>query len=333
MRYLIGIDLGTTNTALAYVDTLRTYSQVQIFPIPQLVGLGQVGSLHTLPSYGYVAGPDEWPRGSLKLPWKEERESFVGHFAKIYGGKVPTRSVHSAKSWLCNPAANRKDKILPLDCGVASQKISPVEASAAYLIHLRDAWNSVIAKGNPNDVLEEQEIVLTVPASFDEVARSLTIQAARSAGFRHLTLLEEPQAAFYSWISHNETSGLARFRPGETILVCDVGGGTTDFSLIEVIEQAGVNTFQRMAVGDHLLLGGDNMDAALAHLLEKKMIDQGTPALEFLQWQQLTAGARDVKEELFERVFLRILFVPSFYKVPVHRFSKEALLSPSAEMR
>ena len=296
MRYIVGIDLGTTNCALAFVDTEQPSLALQPFAIPQLTSPGKVDALSTLPSFCYLVDSGEWSPGALKLPWKEETESFVGQWAKLHGARVPTKLVQSAKSWLCNVAANRRDKILPVEAANLSQRLSPVEASAHYLMHLKEAWNALMTKGNPAWELEEQEVILTVPASFDEVARKLTLEAARLAGLLHVTLLEEPQAAFYSWISQHEQEWQARFKTGEKILVCDVGGGTTDFSLIEIHEQEGKLSFQRMAVGDHLLLGGDNMDAALAHDLEKKL---GSTLLESTQWLQLLAEARTVKEEIF----------------------------------
>ena len=298
MRYIIGIDLGTTNCALAFIDTEQTGLPVRLFPVPQLIAEGRIETLPTLPSFCYLAASDEWSSGALKLPWGEETLTFVGQFAKIQGARLPTRLVQSAKSWLCNVAANRRDKILPLEAADVSRRLSPVEASANYLVHLRNAWNAVMAKGDPTLALEEQEIVLTVPASFDEVARTLTVEAARQAEFLHFTLVEEPQAAFYSWISQHEREWEAKFREGDTILVCDVGGGTTDFSLIEIHQREGKLAFQRMAVGDHLLLGGDNMDAALAHTLEKKWEQGGNAPLDSRQWSELRAGARAAKEEL-----------------------------------
>jgi molecular chaperone DnaK (HSP70) len=298
MRYIIGIDLGTTNCALAFVDTEQPSLPLQLFAVQQLTSSGKVDALLTLPSFCYLVSPGEWPSGALKLPWKEESTTFVGQFAKIQGAQVPTRLVQSAKSWLCNIAANRRDKILPIEAADFSLRLSPIEASAKYLIHLRDAWNSAMAKGNPSLEMEEQEIILTVPASFDEAARTLTVEAARQAGFLHVTLVEEPQAAFYSWISQHEQDWKNRFKAGDSILVCDVGGGTTDFSLIEIQQQDGDLAFQRMAVGDHLLLGGDNIDAALTHYLEQKLQNEGKPPLESSQWLQLKAEARAAKEVL-----------------------------------
>lgn len=300
MRFIIGVDLGTTNSAVAFIDTEQPLLPLQVFAIPQLTAAGKVEHLPTLPSFCYLTAAGEWSSGDLKLPWKEETGTFVGQFAKTQGARVPTRLVQSAKSWLCNVAANRRDKILPVDAADMSQRLSPVEASTKYLEHIRDAWNGIIAKRHPALELEEQEVILTVPASFDEVARTLTVEAARKAGFLHVTLVEEPLAAFYSWISQHEQDWQQQFKPNDLILVCDVGGGTTDFSLIEVQQQGEKLSFQRMAVGDHLLLGGDNIDAALAHHIEQKMIEAGAPALTPHQWLQLQAEARTAKEALLD---------------------------------
>lgn len=301
MRYLIGIDLGTTNSALAYIDMEKAHHPLQLFPIMQLTALGKTDAVFTLPSFCYLSAEGEWPKNSLRLPWKEEVGAFVGKLAKEQGAKVPTRLVQSAKSWLCNVSANRRDKILPIEAADINRRLSPVEASAKFLMHIRDAWNASMAKGDPSSVLEEQEITLTVPASFDEVARSLTVEAARLASFRHVTLLEEPQAAFYSWISQHEEDWQSFFKVGDRILVCDVGGGTTDFSLIEIRLKENVLTFQRMAVGDHLLLGGDNVDAAVARYLEKKLLEKGFPQLDSVQWMRLLAEAREAKEYLLSQ--------------------------------
>lgn len=300
MRYIIGIDLGTTNSAVAYVDVNHSSLPIQLFSIPQLISSGRIDTLSTLPSFTYLISQEEWPPGSLKLPWKEETVTFVGQLAKIQGSRIPTRSIQSAKSWLCNVAANRKDKILPIEVADVSLRLSPVEVSAKYLQHIKEAWNATIAKGDSASEFEEQEIILTVPASFDEVARSLTVEAARLAGLNHLTLLEEPQAAFYSWISKHENTWKEFLKAGDSILVCDVGGGTTDFSLIEVHQKQDELVFQRMAVGDHLLLGGDNMDSAIAHYLEQRLIQNGHPSLDSNQWHQLYAEARSAKERLLQ---------------------------------
>lgn len=307
MRYIIGIDLGTTNSCVAYIDTqdpklipLRALS-VKSFKIPQLTAPGTVEALPTLPSFCYLPALNEFPDASLKLPWTNKNERaphfFVGSFAKKQGAKIPTRLIQSAKSWLCHSAANRRDRILPVEAADESLRMSPVEATMLYLSHIKAAWNEGMAGNNEEADFDAQEIVLTVPASFDEVARNLTVEAAKKAGFLQLTLLEEPQAAFYSWIAQHESVWETQLNVGMQILVCDVGGGTTDFSLIEVVEADSKLSFRRMAVGDHLLLGGDNMDAALAHFLEGKLLEKGQE-LTTTQRQQLLHEARSAKEKL-----------------------------------
>ncbi|MGE4575151.1 Hsp70 family protein [Parachlamydia sp.] len=296
MRYIIGIDLGTTNSCVSYIDTHHPKLAVETLRVPQLSAAGFVEAHAILPSFCYLSLPHEWPAGSFDLPWKKENSFAVGRFAQVQGEKTPNRSVQSAKSWLCHSAASRRDKILPFETSDGIEKISPVTASSRYLQHIREAWNFLIGKGNPEDEFEAQEIILTVPASFDEVARSLTVEAAKQAGFVSMTLLEEPQAAFYCWISAHEKKWLEIFKEGDCILVCDVGGGTTDFSLIEVISRDGQLAFQRMAVGDHLLLGGDNMDVTLAYYLENKLGSELTP----LQRLQLNYQARHAKEQLLD---------------------------------
>lgn len=316
MRYVIGIDLGTTNSSVAYVDTENPQLIIQPFRISQLTALGKVDALATLPSFCYLAAAHEWPAGALDLPWRPQTEYFVGRFSQEQGAKVPTRVIQSAKSWLCHAAANRRDKILPFEAADQAQRISPIEATARYLRHIKEAWNYAMAQGDPASEFEAQEIILTVPASFDEVARTLTVEAARLAGFVKMTLLEEPQAAFYSWIAQHETVWEQQLRAGDSILVCDVGGGTTDFSLLEVTFQEGKLAIQRMAVGDHLLLGGDNMDAALTHYLEEKLrktSGQALPELTTTQWLQLRYQAHCAKEAL-----LSPEAVADRYKVILH---------------
>lgn len=298
MRYVVGIDLGTTNSCVAYIDTEKSPHAIHPFSVPQLKEASRIENYATLPSFCYLASPQEWPPKSLQLPWKSASSYFVGQFAMTYGGKVPTRLVQSAKSWLCHSAASRRDNILPVDAAEDSIRISPVEASARYLIHLRDAWNHQMSAGNPDLELQQQEIILTVPASFDEVARALTVEAAKQAGFNNLTLLEEPQAAFYSWISCHEKKWGDSIQDNSVILVCDVGGGTTDFSLIEAKRKEEKWDFQRMAVGDHLLLGGDNMDRTVAHFLVAKAQQNGLSECSSSQWLQLYQEARKAKETL-----------------------------------
>ena len=293
-RYLIGIDLGTTNSSVAYIDlAVADHSRLNIQPfmIPQLTTEGVVTRTEALPSFRYLAQSNEFPEGALQLPWGSQ--VCVGLFAKEQGGRIPSRLVRSAKSWLCHPACDRRDRILPVEAS-AEKRISPVEATASYLQHIRESWNHLMARNDASKEFEQQEIVLTVPASFDEVARALTVEAAKLAGFGNMTLLEEPQAAFYSWIASHRKQWERELSEGETILVCDVGGGTTDFSLITVVESSGELGFQRMAVGNHLLLGGDNMDEAICCYLEDKLGQE----LNTTQRQQLRFEARRVKEEL-----------------------------------
>jgi molecular chaperone DnaK (HSP70) len=293
--YIIGIDLGTTNSAIAYVDSRSPHLAIQQFKPLQLTAIGRTDMLPTLASCCYLSGAHEWPIGSTDLPWRIDADYFVGASAKEQGAKVPTRLVQSAKSWLCHSAANRREKILPFEAADADRRISPIDASARYLNHIREAWNHQVAKGNVDLEFEQQEIVLTVPASFDEIARALTVEAAHLSGLRHLTLLEEPQAAFYAWLSRHEKSWQEKLPIGSCVLVCDVGGGTTDFSLIDVTGDSEKHQLQRMAVGNHLLLGGDNMDAAIAHYLEAKLFDHEPTSQE---WMQLRHLARQAKEAL-----------------------------------
>jgi len=292
-RYLVGIDLGTTNCAVAYVDTTRSVA-VQHFPIPQLVNEATVAPVPTLPSFLYLPGAHDLPGGSLALPWDRERDYAVGQFARVQGARVPGRLISSAKSWLCHPDVDRNAAILPWGGPPEMRKLSPVEVSARYLLHIREAWNQRMGKQH---ALEEQQVILTVPASFDEVARELTVQAAERAGLPQVTLLEEPQAAFYAWLAAHTDSWQTHLRAGSLILVCDVGGGTTDLSLIAVTEGKTQLQLERIAVGDHLLLGGDNMDIALARLVEARLIKGGR--LDAQRWHTLTHLCRMAKEDLF----------------------------------
>lgn len=286
MRFIIGIDLGTTNCAVSFVDTDKERQTVELFPVPQLTQNEQIEERPTLPSFCVLE-----PAPSV-LSWSRQKECVVGDYAKEKGFLVPTRVVDSAKSWLCLSGADRRDNILPFIAENDEAKISPVAATAAYLAHIRDAWN--LRKGKNDAAFEfcEQQIILTVPASFDEVARELTFEAATKAGLKNITLLEEPQSAFYSWISRHEDRLRSTLKPGQTVLVCDVGGGTTDFSWIDVTEAG----FRRMAVGRHLLLGGDNMDRAIAHVLEAKLNSTLTRG----QWHQLIVESRRIKEKALQ---------------------------------
>jgi molecular chaperone DnaK (HSP70) len=230
-RFVVGIDLGTTNSAAAYVDTAESAWRVRTLGVPQLVAAGQVESRETLPSFHYQRAAGEMTGGSLNLPWETKgRDWFVGHFARDHGEAAPGRLVSSAKSWLCHAGVDRTSEILPWHGAPDVDRLSPVEASGRYLTHLREAWDHQFA-GHP---LAEQDVVLTLPASFDEVARELTVKAAARAGLPRVVLIEEPQAAFYAWLDAHRDTWRGIVQPGHRILVCDVGGGTTDFTLIHV---------------------------------------------------------------------------------------------------
>ncbi|MBV8488453.1 MAG: hsp70 family protein [Planctomycetaceae bacterium] len=297
-RYIVGIDLGTTNCAVAYVDTKgrdRPAADIRMFDVPQLVAPGETAPRAMLPSFLYLSGGPELPPGAARLPWSDDGPQIIGEFARIQGARVPSRLVSSAKSWLCHSGVDREAGILPWGSPREIKKVSPVEASAAYLRHIRDAWNFTFASNEPALQLQQQEVVLTVPASFDEAARELTLEAAKKAELSSITLLEEPQAAFYCWIVSHQDRWQREVRAGELILVCDIGGGTTDFSLITVIETPTGPGFRRVAVGDHLMLGGDNIDLALAHHVEKKL---GGVRLDTEQWSALRFACRTAKEKL-----------------------------------
>src|SRR5438094_2733498 len=298
-RYLIGIDLGTTNSALAYVDLQRKPKagrpEVETFAIPQLTAPGELAQRALLPSFLYLPGAHDLPPGSVALPWDTRRTYAVGEFARNHGARVPGRLVTSAKSWLCHSGVDRSAAILPWGAPPDVTRISPVEASARYLQHMVESWNEAMARDKPDDRLQKQAIILTVPASFDEMARNLTVEAARQAGMENLTLLEEPQAAFYCWLWQSAAE-TARLKPGTCCLVVDVGGGTTDLSLIRAVEQEGELGFVREAVGDHLLLGGDNMNLALAKFVEMRL--PGAGRLDAAQYGMLTQACRTAKEVL-----------------------------------
>jgi hypothetical protein len=297
-RFVVGIDLGTTNSALAFVDTGAGDSpEGEAMSVPQVVNPFVVEDRGLLPSFLYLPGPNEQPAGALKLPWDANRDYTVGEFARNFGSQVPTRLVSSAKSWLCHGGVDRRAPILPWKAPEGGRKVSPLEASTRYLKHLAEAWNAKLAKDVAGHRLEQQDIILTVPASFDAVARELTVEAARAAGFENLTLLEEPQAAFYAWLDAAGDDWREQVKVGDLILVADVGGGTTDFTLIEVGEEHGNLSLTRLAVGDHLLLGGDNMDLALAHTAAQAFAAKGLK-LDAAQMQQLAHSARNAKETI-----------------------------------
>jgi hypothetical protein len=298
-RYLIGIDLGTTNSALAYIDLQRRgrgRPEVQTFPIPQLTAPAELADRPLLPSFLYLPGAHDLPAGATALPWDPGRQYVVGEFARNHGARIPGRLVTSAKSWLCHAGVDRSAPLLPWSAPADVARISPVEASTRYLRHLVESWNNTMARDRVEDRLEKQTVVLTVPASFDDMARNLTVEAARKAGLENVTLLEEPQAAFYCWLSMHSSGEVGKLHPGARCLVVDVGGGTSDFSLIQAVEQQGELGFIRQAVGDHLLLGGDNMDLAVAKFVETRL--PGAGRLDAVQYGMLTQACRVAKESL-----------------------------------
>ena len=313
-RYAIGIDLGTTHSALSYVN-LQTSdgekTQHGVLAIPQLTAPGTIEEMPLLPSFLYLPHADEMAPGENNLPWQqtaEEQTGVAGEMARSRGATTPIRLVSSAKSWLSHPGVDRRSALLPNDAPEEVARVSPLEASTRYLSHLRKAWE----QAHPDAPFGEQAVTVTIPASFDPGARELTADAARAAGYTNLTLLEEPQAALYSWIQGSEGRWRKEVKPGDIILVVDVGGGTSDFSLIAVLERDGVLEPHRIAVGDHILLGGDNMDLALAHLVARKLAANGTQ-LDAWQMRALTYGCRTAKEKLLadETVATWPIVVPS----------------------
>lgn len=291
---MVGIDLGTTNSAVAFVDATAETWRVRTFVVPQLVAPGETESRETLPSVHYEAAPGEFPAGALGLAWGGgDRNYSVGILARDHGANVPGRQISSAKSWLCHAGVDRTAQLLPWHPSPDVERLSPVDASARYLEHLRDAWNHQF----PGEPLERQDVVLTLPASFDEVARELTVRAAKAAGLPRVVLIEEPQAAFYAWIYHQGEQWERSVSPGQKILVCDIGGGTSDFTLIRVRRgEEGKIRFHRVAVGEHLLLGGDNLDLALARHIERRLMGEGK--LDPRVWTVLVRNCRRAKETL-----------------------------------
>jgi molecular chaperone DnaK (HSP70) len=299
-RYIVGIDLGTTNSALGYVDTQAEPASVNMLELPQLVAPGEVRARPTLPSFLYLASQAELPAGALDLPWSQGQSFAVGELARAHGAHTPMRLVSSAKSWLSHAGVDRTAPLLPPHPAGADpvdvERISPLEAQARYLRHLAAAWDHAFAREDAAARLADQDVYLTVPASFDAVARELTVRAATAAGLE-VTLLEEPQAAFYSWLGQHGDRWRKLLNVGDIVLVCDVGGGTTDFSLIAVTDESGNLTLERVAVGDHILLGGDNMDLALATTLAQRLAGQGH-RLDPWQTRSLVHACRAAKEAL-----------------------------------
>ena len=295
-RYSLGIDLGTTHCALSWVDTHASDGETVVqgvLDVPQLTSPGAVQGQPLLPSFIYLPHESELAPGDLALPWASDQDFAVGEFARARGAATPIRLVQSAKSWLGHTGVDRRGAILPAEAPPEVARISPVEASVRYLSHLRAAWNAQ----HPDAPFDAQDITVTIPASFDPAARELTAEAAQAAGFGPLTLLEEPQAALYSWIERSSGQWRQNVQRGDVILVVDVGGGTTDLSLIAVLERDGNLELQRIAVGDHILLGGDNMDLALAYGVARKLAEQGTK-LDAWQTRALAQACRAAKEAL-----------------------------------
>jgi molecular chaperone DnaK (HSP70) len=298
-QFVIGIDLGTTNSALAFaslasVEDPHRLPGASLFSIPQVTNPGEVRDEPLLPSFLYLSGAVDFPPGALALPWDAGQSYVVGYLAQKRGVENPGRLVASAKSWLSHAGVDRTASLLPVSAPEGVRKVSPVEASRGYLEHLRRAWT----QKNPEAPFEEQQVFLTVPASFDAVARELTERAAEQAGYRDVILIEEPQAAFYAWIERHP-DWRERVEVGDLILVIDIGGGTTDFTLITVTERAGELELERVAVGEHILLGGDNIDLALARFVEQQLATKNVK-LDTLQLHALWQNCRVSKEKLLE---------------------------------
>ncbi len=294
-KFSIGIDLGTTHSVLAYVDTESDNQAVTVMGIAQMTAPGTVETREQLGSFLYQPHEHEMSESSRRLPWTESPTALVGAIARNLGVKTPIRLVASAKSWLCHGGVNRRDAFLPQGSPEDVAKVSPLRATELYLEHIKQAWDHE----HPSHPIAQQDVTITVPASFDPAARDLTAEAARNVGFNHLTLLEEPQAALYSWINNSSDAWRDEVSVGEVILVVDIGGGTTDLSLVEVTEDQGNLSLNRIAVGEHILLGGDNMDLALAYRLKMKLAQQGKE-LQPWQVQAMTHACRDAKEALLK---------------------------------
>jgi hypothetical protein len=298
-RFSLGIDLGTTNSAIALTDLESDHTEV--LEVTQILGPNQIGEKPTLPSALYIPHRDEFPENSFPLPWENEAGdiTMTGHFAREHGVLIPDRLITSAKSWLSNPHIDPKRPSLPWRSEIPDEKLSPFECSRRYLAHLKNAFLYAGRVQGRNWDLSETEIVLTVPASFDAVAQTLTAEAAEAAGLGQVTLLEEPQAAFYAWLAQAGREWRSLISPGDIILVCDIGGGTADFSLIAVTDSNGTLELERISVGEHILLGGDNMDLALAYTLQAKLEAEGK-AIDSWQFLALVHAASRAKVALLD---------------------------------
>lgn len=298
--YVIGIDLGTTNSVVAYTEATIEKGKtpdIRVLEISQLIEAGTTEKREILPSFILVPGKHDVSEDSLRLPWDKKKKVAVGEFAKERGAEIPHHLISSSKSWLCHTLIDRNKQILPWEGPEDQLKMSPVEATSVILKHIREAWNYSMASEDKALVMENQDVLLTVPASFDAVARDLVVKAASMAGLPNVTLLEEPQAAFYAWIESTGDKWRKIIKKDDLVLVCDVGGGTSDFTLISVTEENGELVLDRIAVGDHLLIGGDNMDLALAYAVFKRMFKKGK-RLDAWQMRGLWHSCRKAKETL-----------------------------------
>jgi molecular chaperone DnaK (HSP70) len=308
-RFSLGIDLGTSNSAVAVEDFETGWNA--IVEITQLLGPNRIGEKATLPSAIYIPHPEEFPEDRLRLPWQENGNGpVVGHFARDHGALIPDRLITSAKSWLSNFHIDPKKPVLPWKSDIKEQKLSALECSRRYLEHMKEGF--LYAERAKGRRISEGQIVITVPASFDEVARNLTSEAAQAAGFGKAILLEEPQAAFYAWMAQSGNDWRNQVSPGDIILVCDVGGGTADFSLIAIAEKEGNLEVERISVGEHILLGGDNMDLALAYTLQERLEAAGK-SIDHWQFLALVHAASNAKVSLFTDLSLQqtAIAVPS----------------------
>jgi molecular chaperone DnaK (HSP70) len=313
-KFILGIDLGTSNSAVTLVDLAAETSRV--LEVSQIMGPNQIGEKSTLPSALYLPHANEFPPEAIRLPWESPeagvRPMIVGDFARRHGGQTPERLLVSAKSWLSHPHVDPTAAILPWGSTIEEGKLSPFEASRRYLEHLREGFLHAERREGRTWDLAEGQIVITVPASFDEAARRLTADAAQAAGMGEVILLEEPQAAFYAWTEQAGADWRQQVTPGDIVLVCDVGGGTADFSLLAVSEVDGNLSVERIAVGEHLLLGGDNLDLALAYTLQAQLEDEGKTIDEW-QFRALIHAASEAKIALFSDDSLEsaLIAVPS----------------------
>jgi molecular chaperone DnaK (HSP70) len=306
-QFSIGIDLGTTNSAVA-IEEFES-GRAAIVDITQILGINQIGEKPILPSALYIPHPDEFQESQVRLPWsKAGGEPVIGYFARNHGAMIPDRLVTSAKSWLSNFHVDPKSSVLPWKSDIKEQKLSAFDCSRRYLEHIKSGFLYAESTQGRSWNLSDGQIVLTVPASFDEIARNLTAAAAEAAGFSKVVLLEEPQAAFYAWTAQAGINWRKQVSRGDIVLVCDIGGGTADFSLIAVSEKEGNLEVERISVGEHILLGGDNMDLALAYTLQAQLEAAGK-SIDSWQFLALIHAASAAKVNLFSN--------PSLDQVPV----------------